>query len=248
MLIAIDAGHGLYTAGKRCLKTIDPKETREWTLNNRMATHLEAILGGYDCKSMRVDDLTGKIDVALSDRVSKANKAKADVYVSIHHNAGVNGGSGGGICVYTSVGCSAKSTQLQKAVYQHTVARTGLKGNRSSPLGSQSFYVVKNTTMPAILGEFGFMDSTQDTPKILTEDFSRKCAQGIADALVEVFGLKKKTTAVSKDQPSAYAKAACDKAVAKGVISGDGNGNYNWTSPVTRQDLCVILNKLGVLD
>ena len=45
MKIAIDAGHGLYTSGKRCLKKLDPNETREWTLNSRIATqvvdHLE---------------------------------------------------------------------------------------------------------------------------------------------------------------------------------------------------------------
>jgi hypothetical protein len=27
--IALNAGHGLYTAGKRCLKALDPKETIE---------------------------------------------------------------------------------------------------------------------------------------------------------------------------------------------------------------------------
>lgn len=242
MLIAIDAGHGLYTAGKRCLKAVDPKETREWTLNSHMANHLTSILSGYDCEVIRVDDPTGKTDVALATRVSKANKAKADVYVSIHHNAGINGGSGGGICVYTSNGCSAKSTQLQKAVYQHTVAKTGLKGNRATPLQSANFYVVKNTTMPSVLGEFGFMDSKVDTPKILTDDFSKKCAEGIAAALVEVFNIPGK-----KEQPSAYAKTACERAVAKGIIVGDGNGRYNWTASVSRQDLCVILDRLNLL-
>jgi len=33
--IAIDAGHGLKTAGKRCLKSLDKNETREWVLNDR---------------------------------------------------------------------------------------------------------------------------------------------------------------------------------------------------------------------
>ena len=28
--LALNAGHGLYTEGKRCLKSLDPKETREW--------------------------------------------------------------------------------------------------------------------------------------------------------------------------------------------------------------------------
>ena len=97
MLICIDAGHYIGTPGKRCLKDIDPGETREWTLNRRVADKLEAILAGYDCRTMRVDDVTGQRDVALSQRVAAANRAKADVYLSIHHNAGINGGSGGGI-------------------------------------------------------------------------------------------------------------------------------------------------------
>ena len=48
MLICIDAGHCLSTPGKRCLKSIDPNETREWVLNSRVVDKLEAILAGYD--------------------------------------------------------------------------------------------------------------------------------------------------------------------------------------------------------
>ena len=44
MLIYIDAGHGRHTAGKRCLKRIDPEETREWVLNSRVADKLQALL------------------------------------------------------------------------------------------------------------------------------------------------------------------------------------------------------------
>ena len=35
--LALDAGHCLHTSGKRCLKTIDPNQTREWVLNDRIA-------------------------------------------------------------------------------------------------------------------------------------------------------------------------------------------------------------------
>lgn len=49
------------------------------------------------------------------------------------------------------------------------------------------------------------------------------------------------------ERPSAYATEACRRAVNKGIIQGDGNGKYNWREPVTRQDLCVILNRLGLL-
>ena len=66
MRFVIDAGHGLNTAGKRCLKSLDPAETREWTLNQRIATKVVELLNAAGQETMRVDDTTGKIDVALA--------------------------------------------------------------------------------------------------------------------------------------------------------------------------------------
>ena len=42
--------------------------------------------------------------------------------------------------------------------------------------------------MPAVLIENGYMDSTTDVPIILTDDFARKCALGIAKGIVAVAG------------------------------------------------------------
>ena len=190
MLIAIDAGHYLATPGKRCLKAIDPGETREWVLNSRVADKVQARLTDYDCQTMRVDDPTGQTEVDLAARVLAANLAGVDVYLSIHHNAGIKGGSGGGIVVYVCPGVGEDTTSLQRAVYEHTVASTGLRGNRSQPLGVANFYVLVNTTMPAVLGEFGFMDSTTDTPIILKEEYADQLADGIVAALVEQYHLK----------------------------------------------------------
>ena len=94
-IIVIDAGHGLKTSGKRCLKSIDPNQTREWWLNDRIADKLESMLAAYNCDIIRADDTTGAKDVPLKERTSKANTAKADVYLSIHHNGGINGKTGG---------------------------------------------------------------------------------------------------------------------------------------------------------
>ena len=98
--IAIDAGHGVNTLGKRCLKKLDSKQTREWTLNDRIADKLERLLVSYNCEVLRVDDTTGAKDVSLANRVKAANDWKADVFISIHHNADINGGSGGGTLVF----------------------------------------------------------------------------------------------------------------------------------------------------
>ncbi|MGI5964059.1 MAG: N-acetylmuramoyl-L-alanine amidase family protein, partial [Lawsonibacter sp.] len=148
------------------------------------------LLSGYDCQTMRVDDVTGEMDISLKSRCSQANKANADVYVSIHHNAGIHGGSGGGIVVYINPSHQKQSEVMQQAAYRHLIARTGLKGNRSSPLAQANHQVTRETTMPAILCECGFMDSATDTPLILTEEFSQQAAQGLCDALVEVYGLQ----------------------------------------------------------
>lgn len=205
MKIAIDAGHYKYTAGRRCPKELDPKETREWELNRRVAEALEELLGAYDCEVIRVDDRTGETLASLSDRVKAANAWPADVYLSIHHNAGINGGTGGGCVVYTAPGAQAKSKALQKAAYSAVVGLTGLKGNRANPMPEGDLYVLARTTMPAILIECGFMDSQTDVPVILGETFAPLVAEGLLTGLVQVFGL---TAKKEERQRMKYSKSA----------------------------------------
>lgn len=190
-IIAIDAGHGMKTLGKRCMKKLDPNETREWYLNDRIADRLQELLAGYDCIVVRVDDTTGVKDVSLSTRVKTANNAKADIYVSIHHNAGLSGRAGGGTVVYY---CSSKSERLTQVrnMYQSVINQTGLIGNRSSSVINKGFYVIKNTSMPAFLIENGFMDSPTDIPVILSTDHAEKTAQGLLKFLVEQFCIQPK--------------------------------------------------------
>lgn len=186
--IAIDAGHGLYTDGKRCLKSLDPNETREWQLNERIARYVVEHLqkAGHEVK--RLDDVTGQTDVPLKTRTNSANSWGADFCVSMHHNAGINGGSGGGVVsiVYLKVGATTK--KLQSEIYNNVIAQTGLKGNRVEPLTSMNLHMCRETRMPAVLVECGYMDSTTDVPIILTDDFARKCALGIAKGIVAVAG------------------------------------------------------------
>lgn len=189
-IIALDAGHGMNTPGKWCLKSIDPNQTREWWLNDRIADRLQELLATYNCTVVRVDDTTGAKDISLSTRVKTANNAKADMYISIHHNAGINGRSGGGTVVYYYSGKDRRRVQAMH-LYDSITARTGLVGNRSSKVIKNGFYVIKNTTMPAFLIENGFMDSTTDTPIILTQAHAEKTAQGILDFLVARLNLKK---------------------------------------------------------
>lgn len=189
-IIALDAGHGMKTLGKRCLKSIDPNQTREWWLNDRIADLVQTLLAGYDCTVIRTDDVTGEKDISLSNRVKKANNANADIFISIHHNAGINGGTGGGTVVYYYSSSPERQEQAQR-LYSSVVIRTGLVGNRNQKIIKNGFYVIKNTKMPAFLLENGFMDSRTDTPKILTVDHAEKTAQGIVSFLEKELSLKK---------------------------------------------------------
>lgn len=190
MKIALDAGHGLHTAGRRCLASLDPEQTREWWLNARIMSKLEAALQAYDCEVLRVDDTTGAQDVGLGVRVAQANRWGADLYLSMHHNAGIGGGIGGGTVVYHD--CStAKGQELAARIYERISAKTGLVGNRSGKVLRKAYYVLANTKMRAYLIENGFMDSSTDTPVIIIEDHAEKTVQGILKWLVEDWGLEK---------------------------------------------------------
>ena len=198
-IITLDAGHGLKTSGKRCLKKLDPKETREWYLNDRIMDKVQEKLKSYDCTVLRVDDTTGAKDISLANRVKQANNGKADIYISMHHNAGLNGKSGGGTVVYY---CSSKPARRQQAerLYNAITYQTGLIGNRSEKVINKGFYVIKKTTMPAFLVENGFMDSPTDVPIILSESHAEKTANGVIAFLVSELKLqeKKKTSVTNK--------------------------------------------------
>lgn len=198
--IALNAGHGLNTAGKRCLKSLDPKETREWSLNNRICDKIEAKLKAYTgYELLRLDDTTGKKDIALKTRTDKANAFKADFYLSIHHNAGVKGGTGGGVIAITYKKVDSLTREWQKALYEAVIEKTGLKGNRADPLQGQDLHECRESNMPCVLLECGFMDSKTDVPIILTDDFADKAAAACVEVLVKKGKLTKtKTTATNK--------------------------------------------------
>lgn len=226
--IALDAGHGKYTPGKRCLKSINKNETREWVLNDRICDKVENMLkASYEGYSLiRVDDTTGEVDVSLADRVEKAKKFGADIYLSVHHNAGINGGSGGGILSIVYTGASEKSVKYQKIIYDELIKETGLKGNRSTPMPKQNLYVCRETKMPSVLIECGFMDSITDVPIILTEKFADECADAIVNALVSIGNLTKKApqrpdTKIYRVQVGAYSIKANAEAMAK-KLKADG--------------------------
>lgn len=221
--LVLSAGHGYNTAGKRCLKTIDKNQTREWTLNDRICDKIESKLQAYTgYQVLRVDDTTGKTDVSLSKRSKASNNFNADFYLAIHHNAGINGGTGGGVVAYVYTKPNYKSVDWQKDLYNAIIKLTGLKGNRATPLAKANLHECREPKAPAVLLECGFMDSATDVPIILTDKFAEQVATACVEVIVKKGGLTKKTTEVKVSAP---AKKKTNTEIAKEVILGKwGNG------------------------
>lgn len=219
--IAYGAGHCLNTPGKRLPKELDKNQTREWTLNDRVARYFAEAAKQYEgVELLRLDDPTGKSETDLDERCDKANKWNADFYISIHHNAGANNTSAGGLVVFSYPG-SAVGAKYRDAIYDACIARDGIRGNRSTPKTTANFHVLKYSHMPAVLVECGFMDSTIDYSIILDEEFSKKQGYGIMEGIAKIAGLKK--TAVSNAAPVKPAVPTTVKSIdelAKEVIDG----------------------------
>lgn len=192
-VIAIDAGHGHNTAGRTTDKRYDPNQTDEWDLNNRLATLEEQYLKAYDVIIVRLDDRTGVKDVSLKERTDKANANNCDFVISNHHNAG----GGNGLESFYDKRVSINSSeykmyqQIHQAVIQSTNQRDrGLKSSSQSAPGDLA--ILRDTSMPAILIEAGFMDHPIDTPRIISDEFASKYASGVVNGLVKVLQLEKK--------------------------------------------------------
>lgn len=192
--IAYCAGHYLGTAGKRLPAQLDENCTREWVLNDRVARYFAEAAAGYEGVQLyRTDDETGKTFVDIPERVAQANKWGADLYIDMHHNAAGKIFSGGGVEAFSYPG-SAQGKKYRDAIYEAVVAAGGLKGNRSQPLQEKRFDSLSLTNMPAVLVEYGYMDSSVDAPIILSEDYAKKVGYATMEAIAKLEGLEKKVS------------------------------------------------------
>lgn len=148
MRIVINAGHTKSGKGIGAYKYLN--ESREV---RRIAYHLLYLLTGTSHEV-----IPAIFDVSndnLKEAVTLSNNKKADLFVSIHLNAG----GGEGVECYTWKGEKTKvATNICK-----NIAALGYK-NRGIKNGS-NLYVVKQTTAPAVLVECCFVDNKKDVEK-----------------------------------------------------------------------------------
>lgn len=182
--IALDAGHGYNTPGKRT-----PDDEREWYFNDIVLRACEKELRTYKNVSiLRLDDSTGKTDVPLKTRTKKANDWKADLLVSIHHNAYLSKwGDWGGVETYVYKRNSV-AEKIANLVNPKIVKAMGL---RNRGVLTKNLHMIRESHMPAILTEGGFMDSLTDIKSLRDKQKLNNQGIGIATGIAEYYKLTK---------------------------------------------------------
>jgi len=174
--IALDIGHNAaYDGGKVGVKGITEDECTK-KVGTLVKSKLKAL--GYRVVDCAPVNATSERN-SLQQRTNKANAAGADYFISIHFNAS-EGGKGYGTEVYYK-GDPGKN--LASSVHSQIVdlgyADRGIKYNNT-------YYVLRNTAMPAILIECAFVDSASDMKKYNAEQMAAAICRGINSGLKPV--------------------------------------------------------------
>ena len=186
-LVAIDAGHGINTAGKRSVKLssdlyIDSvlirkkgQTIKEYEWNKAVSEYLAAALKRCGINTMYTADMTGKTDIPLNSRANTANKKGADILISNHYNAigssQVWQSRVKGLLVLRTKNASSKSIRLGKLAVKHLEKDINYEYSyglmRDVDMSGFTLAILRQTNMPAILIEYGFMDYEKEAKLML---------------------------------------------------------------------------------
>ena len=125
---------------------------------------------------------TNEVDLDLPPRVSIANNTDADIFVSIHANASrgkrreING-------LETFYYKGWRGRLLAKRIQKQILKVSPGSPDRGVKQGK--FYVIKNTRMPAVLVEVGFLTGRLDARRLEKSSHRTKIAYAIAKGILE---------------------------------------------------------------
>ena len=164
--IVIDAGHGGFDRGGVPGQRISEKDK---TLD--VAQRLKRILQaeGYRVIMTRDSD----VFIPLPTRVAIANSNRGANFVSIHFNCASRVGANGIETYYYS----SDSASLASSIHRNVVSGAPSE-NRG--IRRRGFYVLRRTSIPAVLVECGFLTNPTEGRLALTGDYRQKLAEQIA--------------------------------------------------------------------
>lgn len=174
-LVVLDAGHGGTDEGAKVRTFQEKKVTLLTTLLTKK--HLEEL--GYRVVLTRSRD----VYLSLPKRASIANKAKASIFVSIHFNASRSQEAQGIEVFYyqsNELWRSRASQRLAHCILYRVIDQTEAI---SRGIKHGNFHVIRETEMPAVLVEGGFLTHAGERDKLKDRAYLDRIAVGIAQGV-----------------------------------------------------------------
>ena len=159
--------------------------------------------------------------VSLSDRAAFANRLNADHFCSIHINAG--GGEGFESYIYNGSYSSKPKTQALRNVLHDTIVAETKFANRGKK--EANLAVLRETKMPAVLTENGFIDNKDNADFLKSDANLRKIALAHANGLAKAHGWKAKTKTTTGTKSSS--KTSTSGKVFYRVVAGSYSDRSN---------------------
>ena len=172
IVVIIDPGHGGKDSGAIGIGGVLEKDVI-LPISKRITEVLER--NGIQVIMTRDSDYF----VTLPGRVTMAERANADVFVSIHANsAGANRPEVSGLETYHY------DSGLRLAQIVHSKILQSLNV-RDRKVRKARFYVLRKTSMPSILVETGFLTGRDDAAKLRTSAYQNQMADAIAQGILQ---------------------------------------------------------------
>ncbi len=179
-IVVLDPGHGGKDNGAS-----GPSGLHEKDVNLDVALQAGKLLQakGIQVVYSRTDDSY----VYLEDISAIANRANADVFVSIHCNSALTSTAGGTESyTFTSINYPELFLQQDERKRLATLLQENLiaklqRSNRG--VKEENFSVLRNTQMPAALVELSFISNPTEEQLLASSDYRALAAQAIADAI-----------------------------------------------------------------
>lgn len=175
--IFVDPGHGGANPGAVGNDVIESR------VNLSVATYLANDLRnmGYDVMMYRTtndENVISPVAADLRKRAQMANDWGADYFVSIHTNSSVNPAANGFETYVYRLG--SRSAQLAQSIQDTVIAALGMK---DGGVRQANFSVLRNTNMPAVLVELGYLSNPTEALNLNSPAWQRKIASAIADGI-----------------------------------------------------------------
>jgi N-acetylmuramoyl-L-alanine amidase len=167
-VVVVDAGHGGHDRGGMPGQRV-PEKGYTLDVANRVEAGLKR--AGFRTIMTRESD----VFISLGQRCAVANRQGNAIFVSIHFN-GARNYDAFGIETYYSSG--SRSAALASAIHRSVLSATGTMDRR---VRSRGFFVLRRTSVPAVLCELGFLTNKDEARKIASSSYRQK----LADAIVK---------------------------------------------------------------